>query len=204
MKKIKMFLISLVLISNFMSSAEACRLHAKMISKSSSLPGNSIYHIDSTWVNQNNNKVLFRSLSGHPRIVAMVYTKCPTSCPMLVQDVKTIVSQLPENLRKNLQIDLFSFDSNSESAQTLQGFRAKYKMDDNWSAYAGSPNAVSELAAVLGLQYKKLPSGDFIHSNVFFLLNSKGEIVAKQEGVKSDSSLFLQKVEQSLRTGGSI
>lgn len=180
----------------------ACKSHNRLASRSTSLPGDSVYHLKSKWMDQDKNTVSFQSLSGRPRIVAMVYTKCPTSCPMLVQDVKTAFSQIPASLGKDLHVDFFSFDSENENPETLQQFRAKYHMDKNWSAYTGSQSAVSELAAVLGIQYKKLPSGDFIHQNVMFLLSDKGEILAKLEGFKNDNGEFRMKVEKALQAGG--
>jgi protein SCO1/2 len=40
-----------------------------------------------------------------------------------------------------------------------------------------------EMAALLGIRYKKLPDGEFAHSNVITLLNPEGEIVHQQIGL---------------------
>jgi protein SCO1 len=183
-------------------STWACSAHNKFSSKAARLPGNSIYHLRGQWTNQENKKISFQSLSGRLRIIAMVYTKCPSSCPMIVQDIKLAMSQIPSEFRQGLHVDLFSFDSENETAESLQNFRAKFKMTDNWSAYSGSQSAVSELAAVLGLQFKKQPSGEFIHANVIYLVNGKGEVLAKQEGLKASNADFQKQVAQSYRSQG--
>lgn len=190
-------LVALVL-SGISSVAGACEKHNGPATKSSTLPSASLYHLNSKWVNQENSPVHLNNLAGKPRIIAMVYTKCQTACPLLVQDIKTMTTRIPKPLADTLHIDLFSFDSNSENYKSLQDFKSKYKLDQNWSAYSGSKDSVAELAAALGIQYKRLPSGDYIHSNVVFFVNEKGEVVAKHEGLGRDASEFLKKIEGSL------
>jgi len=56
---------------------------------------------------------------------------------------------------------------------------------------------VAELAASPGVRYKRLKNGDFIHSNVIFLLNSKGEIVAQKEGFNTPRAAFIKEIEKT-------
>lgn len=179
-------------------ATHACEKHNHPIIESKDLPGDSLYQLNSKWVNQQNKPIHLPQLAGKPRIVAMVYTKCQTACPLLVQDIKKVMARLPENLASALHVDLFSFDDN-ENHRTLQSFRAKYSLPDTWSAYAGTRNDVAELAAALGIQYKKVASGDYIHSNVIFFINEKGEVVAKHEGLGRDSEEFAKKIHASLK-----
>jgi protein SCO1/2 len=190
-------LVALVLCGMSVPSG-ACEKHKDGASKSAALPGNSLYHMNSKWVNQEDTVVHLNDLVGKPRIVAMVYTKCQSACPLLIQDIKVMMSRIPKALVGKIQVDLFSFDSESENYQSLQNLKAKYKLNENWSAYSGSKGSVAELAAALGIQYKKLPSGEYIHSSVIFFINEKGEIVAKQEGLGRDADEFIKKIEGSL------
>ena len=82
----------------------------------------------------------------------------------------------------------------------MQSLKSKYKLNDSWSIYSGPANAVSELAAALGVQYKRLPSGEYIHSNIIFFLNKNGEVIAKHEGLNRDASEFIKKIQSSLLT----
>lgn len=189
-------IILLVLFLNGISeSSNACEKHRVQDAKPLLLPSDSLYHLNSKWADQENSVIHLPQLAGRPRIVAMVYTKCQTACPLLVQDIKSMTSRIPKNLTGKLHIDLFSFDSDSENSKSLQSFRSKYKLDENWSAYSGSKNSVAELAGALGVHYKKLPSGDYVHSNVVFLINENGEVVAKHEGLGKDVTEFIKKIE---------
>jgi protein SCO1 len=200
MKKLitlKMVLIALA-INGVALKSEACDKHHDQTAQSVSLPNDSLYNLNSKWSDQKANSESLSSLAGKPRIIAMVYTKCQSACPLLVHDIKSMTSKISKPLAEKIQIDLFSFDSETENAKSLQAFIEKYKLDNAWSAHAGSKESVAELAAALGVQYKKLPSGDYIHSNVVFFLNEKGEVVAKHEGLGKDVSEFIKKIEGSL------
>lgn len=197
MNKIKNTSIAFILILSvgIYEYSSACEEHQKQNSKSVSLPGASIYNLNSSWSDQDNHAIKLESLAGKPRFVAMIYTKCQTACPLLVQDIQAVTSRLSKSLASKINVDVFSFDSESENAKSLQAFKVKYHLSENWTAYYGSKSSVAELAAALGIQYKRLPSGDYIHSNVFFFVNEKGEIMAKQEGLGQDVSTFIKKIE---------
>jgi|JI10StandDraft_1071094.scaffolds.fasta_scaffold716088_1 protein SCO1/2 len=188
-----------MIISNFLGAgvALACDDHNMAAAETKVLPGNSVYQLQSTWVDQKNSKIKFSELAGKPRIIAMVYTKCKSACPLLVHDIKGTIAKLPKNISDQIQIDLFSFDSEEENSNSLSEFKSKYELSDNWSIFYGNKGSVAELAAVLGVQYKKLDGGEYVHSNVVFYLNEYGEIKGKQEGLGRDSSDFIQSIEKN-------
>ncbi len=186
------------LIFGLSAPSDACEKHNSQNAESTSLPSNSLYHMNSKWTNQDNGTVLLSEFAGRPRLIAMVYTKCSTACPLLVRDIKSMTSKIPKVLFDKLTVDLFSFDSDSENSKSLQSFKEKYKLTESWSTYFGPKGSVSELAAALGIQYKKLPSGEYIHSNVVFFINENGEVIAKHEGLGRDVSEFIKKIENAL------
>jgi protein SCO1/2 len=47
----------------------------------------------------------------------------------------------------------------------------------------GNPDDTRELAALLGVNYRKDASGQFAHSNLITVLNGAGEIVFQQPGL---------------------
>jgi protein SCO1/2 len=152
------------------------------------LPGSSVYQLHSQWTDQNNVTRSFSQLAGRPRLIAMVFTRCPSACPLLVRDIKSLKTDLP--------VELFSFDSEGETPATLKDFVRKYGIDDpRWTAHTSSAANVAELAAALGVKYKKISQGSFIHANIIVLVNSQGEIVAKQEGFDANAD-FLKALNQ--------
>jgi len=151
------------------------------------LPGGSLYQLHGQWRDQNNVRRDFSRLAGRPRLIAMVYTGCSSACPLLVQNIKT--------LKTNLPVELFSLDAENETAASLTGFLHKYKIaDGRWNAYASGADDVAELAAALGVQYKKSGVG-FIHSSAIFLLNAQGEIIARHTGLGTPDAVFLHALE---------
>lgn len=196
MKQVLKIIIMITLLTGASSSISFANdeHHAK---KEGALPEGSIYNLKSEWQNENSSKVPLADLVGKPRLIAMVYTKCQTACPLIVRDIREIFKKIPEEKRNEIRVDLFSFDSKNENAKTLSDFKTKYKLDSQWSVYAGSKKSVSEMAAVLGVQYKELPTGEFAHSNVLFFVNKDGEIIAKHEGLGKDPAAFLTAIAKA-------
>lgn len=184
------------------SGAEACEHHKHMAAQSvasADLPDQSLYQLSSKWTDQNGKEQNLSDLAGKPRLMVMIFTRCQTACPLLVSDLKAIEKQLSEDERSRIDVDLFSFDSKRENPSTLKEFAEKYKIDQKrWSVMTSNSSSVSELAAVLGVQYKELDSGDFIHANVIFLVNPKGEVVAKREGLRSDEKAFVESIRKAI------
>ena len=50
-------------------------------------------------------------------------------------------------------------------------------MASNWTLLRGAPNDVLELAALLGVKFKKDLGGQFAHSNIITVLDANGEVV---------------------------
>lgn len=160
--------------------------------------GRSIFNLRSTWTNQKAEKVELSSLQGKKHLIAMIYTKCTATCPLIVQDLKSVLDGLKPKQRENLKIDLFSFDPEFETQQSLIEFTKKHKIESPlWSVYYSNKGAVSELAAALDVQYKKLDSGVYMHSNILFLIDESGEVIAKQIGL-GQSEAFLKEVNSKL------
>jgi protein SCO1 len=194
-----LFIIALA-VSNYTLkwTANACEhhKHENLTSKNAELPGGSIYHLQSRWTNQNGETRKLSDLAGKPRLVAMVFTRCKTACPVIVQNIRELESQVPGG---QMHVDLFSFDSKRENQESLKKFAEEKKFDERWAVYTAKEFEVAELAGALGVQYKQLPSGDFVHANVIFLVNAKGEVVAKKEGFGATAPTFLTALKEAAK-----
>ncbi len=177
-------------------ASESC--HEDTKSTKQALPGDSLYNLSSEWMNQKGQTVNIASLQGQYRFIVMAYTKCQTACPLMVKTIQQVRSNLPKNKNKQLRVDVFSFESEAENKESLAGFVQKYKLDDTWSVYKADAGSVAELAAALGVQYKRMSSGEYIHSNLLFVLNDKGQIIAKHEGLSKPGKDFLAQVSKAI------
>jgi protein SCO1/2 len=101
--------------------------------------------------------------------------------------MQAIEKALPQQLREQTQFALISFDPDRDSPAQLKLFEASHGLDaKHWTLLTGSDDSVRMLAAVLGIRYMKIPSGEFTHSSVITVLGSKGDIKQQQNGLKKD------------------
>lgn len=155
--------------------------------------GMSLYQFDSKWIDKNGKEVELKNLKGEPRIVSMLYTRCLTACPLLVNEISEVIKKLPED-KKKISVVLFSFDSEKETPETMKDFLKKRNLPENWQVFKSDSSTVSELAAALGVRYKKLKNGEYIHSNTIYLLNEQGEVLAQKEGLNTSNSEFVKAI----------
>lgn len=144
----------------------------------------SLYQIESVWTTDEAKPVRLGTLRGKPQVVVMFFSSCQYTCPILVNDLKRIASALPEALRTNVGFTLISFDSERDTPEALHAMRTERDLPKaDWTLLRGEPDDVRELAALLGVNYRKDASGQFAHSNLITVLNAEGEIVFQQPGL---------------------
>ncbi len=173
--------------------------HAAPKAAAAAISGKSLYNIQSKWYDVDNKRTDLKSLGGQPRLVTMLYTSCTSACPMLVDKMKGVVNSLSESEKAKLKMALFSFDPRRDTPKHLKGFAQKQSLNlQNWTLLSPVQEADStELANALGVQFKKVKD-DYIHSNVIFLLDGNGELVASDEGLGKARSQFIAEVKKLL------
>lgn len=143
----------------------------------------SIYDVKLALDNQNGEKVEWQSLRGKIRVMAMVFTHCPSACPIITLQIKSAESRIPASAHGKVDYTLISFDAKRDTAARLREFYKEQHLDTNWQLLHGSADDVRTIAALLNVQYKEWPGGDFTHSDVTFVIDSNGHIVLRQEGI---------------------
>lgn len=143
----------------------------------------SLFQLDSTWTNDKGAELKLGALGGPPLVVAMFFAKCEFACPVLVHDMKKIQAALPEEVRSKVGFVLVSFDTERDTPLVLAEYRMIHELPANWTLLRGTADDVLELAALLGVKFKKDARGQFAHSNVLTVLNPGGEVVHQQVGL---------------------
>lgn len=190
------FIFSLILI--FSQTSVAHDQHGAELKATAPLPGASIFQLESEWKNQKGDSTRLTSLRGSARLIVMLFTKCDTACPLIVEDLKQIASEVEAGRKNKIGVSIFSLDSFRETPESLSAFAVKRKLPQHWGLFTSNASAVAELAAALGVRYKRLPDGDYIHSNNIYFLNKNGEVVAQKEGIKTPRANFVEKVKVNL------
>lgn len=158
--------------------------------------GASVYQLGGGWTDQDGKPVLLKNFAGKKVVVALVFLRCKSACPVLTADMKRIAMQSALDGHKNVQFILASIDPKRDSVADLKNFAATHRLGPEFSVLTSNPASVRELAGVLGVQYKQEKSGDFQHSNLITLLNEKGEVESQVEGLAADSSLLIKKLNK--------
>ena len=144
----------------------------------------SLYKLDSSWTTDTGREVKLDVLRGYPQVVAMFFTNCQHSCPLIVADMKRIEKALPRNIRSKVDFLLVSIDPARDTTEALKAYRQKHQLgDEHWTLLRGSPEAVKQLAEKIGFQYYPGSEKQFGHTLVISILNQNGEIIFQQAGV---------------------
>jgi protein SCO1 len=145
----------------------------------------SIYHAESVWTDQHSDRRPIGSLAGRVQVVGMVYTSCAYACPRMVLDMKRIEEEFPG--RDDVGFVLVSIDPDRDTPERLAEFARGARLDPSrWTLLHGEEGDVLELAALLGVQYRRMANDEFIHSNLLTVLDRGGQVVHRQLGLGAD------------------
>ncbi|MBC5768146.1 SCO family protein [Ramlibacter albus] len=144
------------------------------------LPGDSVYRLDAKLVDQNGKSFELASLQGAPVLATMFYTSCDMVCPMIFETVHATLKALPAADRAKVKILLVSFDPEHDTVAALKKQAVQRQADTaQWVLARADEATARKVAAVLGIQYRKLANGEYNHSSTIDLLDKQGRIVAK-------------------------
>ncbi len=145
----------------------------------------SVYQLDAAWTDDAGRPFKLAELRGRPVVLAMFFTSCGYACPRIVADMARIRDTLPVAVRDRARFVLVSFDPDRDTVPVLHTYREGHELAaDSWVLLRGAPDEIRELAAVLGVQYKRDAQGMFEHSNLITVLNPEGEIVHQRAGLE--------------------
>lgn len=163
------------------------------------LPGDSVYQLTLNLTNQDGKVQPLAARRGRPQLVTMFYTSCTMVCPMILDTVKLTRNALDASVRERFDILAVSFDPARDDVATLRKYAAARKLDMRWWTLArAAPKDVRRLAALLQLQYRQLPDGEFNHSSELILLDAEGRVVARTDVIGRQDPKFVAAVRQLL------
>ena len=117
---------------------------------------------------------------GSPVLITMFYGSCQATCPLIIDTLRSTERGLSVEQRKKVRVLLISFDPERDTPKALADIAATRRIDTSrWTLATADENTVRDIAALLDVQYRKLPSGEFSHAAVITVLSPDGEVVAR-------------------------
>lgn len=159
------------------------------------LSSESIYQIDNEWFNQDAKKIKLSSLQGKKQIVALIYTHCLHTCPIIVASMQLLEKQL--NNSEEYGFLLVSLTPSSDTPKVLKEFAIKRKLNlDSWNLLTANDKQVRRLAMAMNIKYKPSSEEEVAHSNIITVLDEQGLILFQVPGNTSGIKEAQQKLEK--------
>ena len=144
----------------------------------------SLYHLESRWRDQAGGVRVLGSLAGRVQVVALVYTHCGDTCRRVLMDMKRVEGEMEREHPGEVGFVLVSIDPERDMPDRLRGFAEGARLDPaRWTLLSGSDEDVLELAALLGVKYRRERAAVLSHSNVITVLGRGGEVAHQQLGL---------------------
>ncbi len=163
---------------------DACCAAEPAVASAATFTKESIYQLDGRFTDDQGRPFALGELRGRPVVLDMFFASCGYACPLTVTDMLAIQGRLPAALRGQATFVLVSFDPERDTTAALAKYREQRGLDSQWVLLHGDDDSVRELAALLGVKYKKEADGSFSHSNLLSILNAEGEIVHQRVGLQ--------------------
>ncbi len=190
---------SVALAASFLCFAPAgAHDHAHMMQMEAAQPlsGASLYNLASQWTDQDGKTIELKSLRGKPVVMAMAYTSCKGICPLIVANMVAIENAAKAKNLTDIRFAFFSLDPAVDTPARLKAYAEEHGLDPaQWTLCHGDDKAVRDLAAALGVRFRRDDKGGIDHSAAISLLDDKGEIVFQKLDTKLDADEFVAKIE---------
>lgn len=159
-------------------------------------PAGSLFTPKMKWKNDSGKIVQLQDLKGQWVILAMMYTSCQASCPLIVQKMRKLETLVTQHGKKT-DFLLITFDPKRDTPAKLKAYRAKIGVDEaHWHFWSGSEGDTRKLSMLLGMKYAQDPeSGEFMHDNQIILMRPDGTIAHKLQTLGEDPLGIIQAIQ---------
>ncbi|TXL64481.1 SCO family protein [Cerasibacillus terrae] len=144
---------------------------------------------DFEYTTQDSEKLSLEDLKGKWWIASFVYTNCTTICPVMTENMVHLQEQFKDK-QLDIEIVSFSVDPEFDTPEILKQYAKEHQVDfSNWTFLTGydfeTIRNLSVNSFKTSLQKASPGTGNdqIAHGTSFFLVNPKGKIVKKYDGV---------------------
>ena len=184
------------------AAAPAASANAASTAIATPLPADSIYQLAVPLTDQNGRSFRLDEHRGQPMLISMFYTSCQFVCPMLIDALRDTEARLNEAERARLHVLMVSFDPAHDSVAVLKRTADQRHLDSaHWTLARTDAKNVRKLAAVLGIQYRALPDGEFNHTTALILIDADGRIAGRTAKLGDADPAFVKLVKAAVHAG---
>jgi protein SCO1/2 len=163
------------------------------------IPSDSIYQLNINLTDQHGKEFTLEARKGRPMLISMFYTSCQFVCPMLVDALKSTEAKLSPEERAHLNVLVVTFDPVHDTVEVLKTTADQHQIDgDRWSFARSDAKSIRKLAAMLGIQYKALPKGEFNHTTALILIDANGRIKGRTTRLGDADVSFVKLVKATI------
>ncbi|AZN35701.1 SCO family protein [Iodobacter ciconiae] len=140
---------------------------------------NSLYQIDVPLIDQQGNSFKLADEQAKITIISMFYGDCNLSCPIVMENIKRTVEAVPLTQRKQIRALLISLNPGVDTPKSLAELAKIHQFDPLTYRLAVSDNDshTRQIAASLGIKYRRAANGEINHNTRFVLMNQQGIII---------------------------
>ena len=184
------------LMPGLMATALLLLLSPAWSAPAKTLPANSVYQLSVPLTDQEGRASTLADWRGKPVMITMFYSSCQFVCPRIVEALKKTQASLDPQHAK-LPVLMVTLDPARDDTATLKAMAEERHLDPKrWTLARTEARNVRKLAAMLGIQYRELPSGEFNHSSVIILLDAEGRVVGKTSVLGEADPAFVKLVNK--------
>lgn len=145
-------------------------------------PSESLYQLKAPLTAQDGREIGLDVYRGKPVLVTMFYASCQATCPLIIDTLRAVEKKLSPAQLKELRVLLVSIDPEHDSPEALAATARERRIDaGRWTLARADERTVRQVAAALGVQYRKLPDGQFSHATQISVLDGQGKILAQSD-----------------------
>ncbi len=132
---------------------------------------------DISFVDQFGNERRLASLRGRYVLLHVFYGSCITVCPIVIEELRQLYSDLPPAQRSKLVILSISVDSGRDTIERLLDLWREEGAFEGWIMAQPADGSISRVAQEFGIWIFAKSDGTINHSADLFLIDPGGSIV---------------------------
>jgi protein SCO1/2 len=168
------------------------------------LASESVYQLEGVWTAAPDRTISLAELRGKPVVLLLFYGTCNSVCPTLVRDLQRIEAQLAPGERDAARFVLVSFDPAADTPERLAAYAGEHGLAaPRWRLLHGRDDQVRELAAAVGVRYRRAAGGQYTHTQRITLLDRDGRVAAHWDGLERPLDGIVTRLREELASEGS-